>query len=129
MLAINIKWKSFREAEADREYLVLLTSLALKRYWTVPKFLRLSTAVQAQLAESQGLLGYTMSAQLLSKKYWTLSVWEDEQKLADFRTNLPRRDVMEELRPGAKFTVIRWKISGSAVPPTWNDAFERAGVD
>ncbi len=130
-LKSEIKWRSFREAEADRNYLVLLTSLELKRYWSVPKFLRLSRTVQAQLAQSEGLLGYTMLAGLLSKTYWTLSVWEDEEKLSDFRTNVPHVDVMEELGPdrtGTKFKTSRWKISGSAVPPSWKDALERAGA-
>ena len=127
-----IKWKSFREAEPDREYLALLTSLELKRYWHIPRFLRLSSKVQEQLAQSEGLLGFSLLAELPSKTYWTLSVWEDERKLADFRTKTPHKDVMVDMRPDkgdTKFTAIRWKISGSAVPPSFSDAFEHRGAD
>ena len=39
------------------------------------------------------------------------------------------KDVMVDMRPDksdTKFTVMRWKISGAAVPPSFSDAFERA---
>jgi len=36
------------------------------------------------LEESRGLIGYSLLAHLLEKRFWTLSLWEDEDALMDF---------------------------------------------
>ncbi len=52
--------------------------------------------VQNQLKGSRGLVEYSMKTQILGKKAWTLSVWEDEAALQDFVQKTPHAEVMRK---------------------------------
>jgi len=43
-----------------------------------------STRIQRQLRTSSGLIGYSLRARLASKRFWTLSAWEDAATLQAF---------------------------------------------
>lgn len=120
------RWKSLAPADSEREYFALLSYLPLKRYRAVPKFLRYTLQIEGQLRSSRGLLGYSLQAQLMSRRFWTLSVWEDEGAMMEFVYKLPHSEVMTKLAPEmeqAKFT--RWQIQGDDLPPDWNEAKKR----
>lgn len=117
------KWKSLASADVDREYLALLSYLPLKRYRMIPRFIKYTSEIERQLSESRGLIGYSLQAQLLSRKFWTLSVWEDEKALMEFVVKSPHGPVMQSLLPhmaATKFT--QWKIKGADMPPGWKEA-------
>jgi hypothetical protein len=80
----ELKWKSYAKASQDREYLALISYLPLKSLWKLPKFLLFTRANQTQLKESKGLIGYSFLAHFLQGRFWTLSVWEDENALMEF---------------------------------------------
>ena len=122
-----IPWKTFMEVEPEREYLIMASQLPLKSYRRIPKFLRLTLAVQHQLAESDGLVGYSLLAQPLSKTFWTLSAWVDGRHLAAFARAMPHMDVMEQLQPHMEQTTfVTWTEQGEALPVSWKDATARA---
>ena len=124
---LPLPWRSFRTAEPDREYLVLLSKLPLRSYRALPRFLRLTRQVQRQLRTAPGLLGYSLLAGLWQKQFWTLSVWEDEQGLRGFVDALPHYTVMTALQPDMGETqFLRWVIPGTVYPPSWNEALARA---
>ena len=121
------KWKSHAAAEREREYLALLTYLPLNKFRALPKFLKYTSQIERQLAGSKGLIGYSVRAQLLGLKFWTLSVWEGEDALMEFTYKLPHSEVMQALTPymgQTRFT--RWKVKGADVPPSWDEADEHA---
>lgn len=123
---MDMPWIALTPVDPSREYLVLLSYLPLRKYSKIPTFLRYTLQVQGQLRRTAGATGYSMRAKALSRKFWTLSVWESERALMDFVLNLPHGDVMKSLAPhmgATKFT--RWKLPGSAVPPNWDDAVRR----
>ena len=60
-------WNHLREPEPGREYLALLTYLPLKRYRTIPRFLGYARRVEAQLRETEGVIGYGLRAKALFK--------------------------------------------------------------
>lgn len=78
---LPMPWKSFAAPRDDKEYVALLSFLPLKRYGKIPKFARLTMETMGQLAQSHGLIGYSLGAELIRKRFWTLSVWEDQQSL------------------------------------------------
>ncbi len=120
------KWKSSASADSEREYLALLSYLPLKRFRTIPRFLKYTSEIERQLGETKGLIGYALHAEFLKKRFWTLSVWEDEKSLAEFVSKIPHGQVMASLAPHmgqTKFT--EWKVKGSAVPPNWDQAKRR----
>lgn len=122
----TLPWRSFAEVDAGREYHVLASRLPLKSYWAVPRFLRLTLAVQGQLKQSPGLIGYSLAAQLPSKTFLTLSVWQDAAALKEFARAQPHQDVMSRLRTSmGATTLVTWQATGSAVPPSWDEAKQR----
>ena len=121
-----IPWTSFIDADPQREYLVMASRLPLRSYRQVPQFLRLTLAVQRQLAASEGLVGYSLLAQVTKKTFWTLSVWEDAERLAAFARAMPHAEVLRRLRPHmAPTTFTTWEVPGRALPVSWEDATAR----
>jgi heme-degrading monooxygenase HmoA len=122
-----LPWKRFAEPDADREYLVLLTTLPVGRLSKLPRFLAYTRRIQKQLdARPPGLVGYSLLAKPLRSRYWTLSAWQDDQALAAFIREPPHVEAMRELRQVlAGFTTIRWTAAGGDLPPDWNEALAR----
>jgi len=119
---VEARWVSFVDVDPAREYLALITYIPRKGYWSIFSFIRQSNAIQKQLKGSLGLIGYSLRAQLLGKKAWTLSVWEDEPALNDFVGKSPHVNTMRKVSLGEARKFVRWKLLGSEVPPKWDDA-------
>ena len=121
-----IPWMNFTEIDPQLEYLVMASRLPLRSYLQIPKFLRLTLAVRRQLARSDGLVGYSLLAQPLSKTFWTLSAWVDGERLGAFARSMPHTDVMQQLRPHMdETTFVTWTERGEALPVSWKDATAR----
>ncbi len=124
----EIKWRSFAKPSPDREYLALISYLPLKSFWKIPKFLLYTRGVETQLKESRGLIGYSLLACILQGRFWTLSVWEDEDALMEFVRAGAHRQTMVGLRGHlGKTKFVKWNIPGSAVPPTLEESLKRLG--
>jgi heme-degrading monooxygenase HmoA len=119
-------WRSYGRAEPGGEYIALLSYLPLKSHWRIYAFLRYSSKIAKQLSEARGLLGYSLLARPLTKRFWTLSVWENGEALREFVEKAPHVKAMGEFAPHigeTKFT--RWKVRGSELPPGWDQVLER----
>jgi heme-degrading monooxygenase HmoA len=113
-------WKSFAAPRDDKEYVALLSFLPLKRYRTIPKLARLAMETMGQLAKSPGLIGYSLGAELTRKRFWTVSVWEDQQALRDFVEQIPHSRIMQELAPHMDKTAFaEWTVRASEIPIPW----------
>jgi hypothetical protein len=67
-----------------------------------------------------------MDANVPSRKFWTLSVWEDEESLMRFVGRNPHGRVMTDLIPHMGQTkFVQWQVSGSDVPLNWEEAKNR----
>ncbi len=126
----EIKWKSFTETKPNQEYLAVASSLRLRSFWKIRKFLEYTGKIRTQLSEAKGLVGYSLQVKFLAKHVWTLSVWEDAEALKVFEQNLPHGHIMVDLRPHmSKTKFVQWRIVGSGVPPTWEEVFSRLQED
>jgi len=122
----DLPWTSSRTPEHHRDYLALLTYLPLRRFRTLPAFVRLIGAIRRQLADTPGLVGYTLRARPFSRRFWTLSVWDGEDALKQFVVAQPHRDTMRMLRGRmGETSFTRWQVSGSDLPLSWKDAIKR----
>ena len=74
-------WRTSGAPDPNGDFVALLSYLPLKSYWRVPPFFLYTAQVAKQLASAQGLLGYSVLARPLSKRFWTLSAWKDEAAL------------------------------------------------
>lgn len=122
----ELPWKSVAQPVPDREYAAILTYLPLKSFSTLPQFFYYTGRIQSQLKSAPGLIGYSLVAHVFAKRFWTLSVWEDEAALEHFVRQQPHRQAMLSLRShmgDSAFT--RWKLNGVAVPPSWRAAMEQ----
>jgi heme-degrading monooxygenase HmoA len=123
---MDLPWTSRADLQPGSEYLVMASHLPLKRFAATVRFFRAVSAIRKQLADADGLVGYTLRAKPLARDYWTLSVWQDEPALRAFMRTRPHADVMTSLSPvmgPTKF--ITWKISEAAGRPSLTDALQR----
>jgi hypothetical protein len=106
-----LPWKSFAAPESGKEYTAMLSYLPLNKFRALPKFMRYTYQIRRQLADSGGLVGYSMDADVPRKEFWTLSVWEDDEALRSFVQNMPHGRVMTDLLPDmgqTRFFTSRW---------------------
>jgi hypothetical protein len=123
---MDIPWKTLGVVEREREYLALLSYLPLNRYGKIPLFMRFSMKIHKQLQATPGVIGYSMRAKLISRRFWTLSIWESSAALMDFVAKVPHSDSMKALAPfmgQTRFT--QWKMAGSQIPLQWDEAIRR----
>lgn len=126
---VDTPWQSFLTPDHGREYLALLSYLPLKGFRKMLTLQRQSSQVGKQLAETRGLVGYSFRAKLSSHRFWTLSIWEDEQALSAFVNRDPHRATMGMLQSYMGETAFtRWTIRGSDIPPSWDEAIRRSGA-
>jgi hypothetical protein len=119
-------WKVLRPVQPDRDYLVLLSFLPLRRFRDFLAFARHDLRITRQLQTAPGLVGYSKLGRPWAKRFWTLSAWEDEAALAVFIGTDPHARAMTELIPRMGATrFVRWTLPGRALPPTWDDALRR----
>ena len=123
-------WKLLRPADPDREYLVLLSYLPLRRFRDFPAFAVHDVRVTRQLADARGLVGYSKLGRPWAKRFWTLSAWEDDAALAAFIHAGSHARAMTGMQPRMGPTrFVRWTLLGSALPPAWDDALRRWAAD
>lgn len=92
----------------------------------MPSLFYYTAQVVKQLASAQGLLGYSVLARPLSKRFWTLSAWKDDAALRDFVQHSPHVRIMTAIAPHMDQTKFwRWTVKGSQLPLGWDDALRR----
>ena len=122
----TLPWRSFNVADPERQYVILLSYLPLRRGWQIPPFLLHTVRIMGQVRRSKGLLGYSLRAELGAKRFWTLSAWQDEVALEDFVRAQPHAQTMRAMvsrMAATKF--IHWTVKGSEFPVSWNEALRR----
>jgi quinol monooxygenase YgiN len=103
-----------------------LSFLPLNSYWRIPHFFLYTAQVTKQLASADGVLGYSVLARPLSKRFWTLSAWKDDAALHAFVQHPPHVRIMTALNPHMGETkFVRWTVKGSELPLLWEDALRR----
>lgn len=119
-------WQTFGSPDPNGEFVALLSYLPLKSYWRVMPFFFYTAQVMKQLAKANGLLGHSLLARPLSKRFWTLSVWENEEALRVFVQHPPHVSIMAALAPHMdKTKFVRWAVKGSQLPLKWDEALRR----
>ena len=79
-----LPWTTRGDIEPDRTYVAMASRLPLQRYRSTLRFLRYTLAIRRQLAAANGLVGYSLYAQLTRKTFWTFSGWADGDSLDAF---------------------------------------------
>jgi hypothetical protein len=117
-----LPWQQRQPIDPAASYVVMYTRLPLQRYRWIPGFLRDAGRIRRQLATTPGLVGYALKANLLRRRFWTVSAWVDQASLQAFVAAQPHHGVTERLR--GKMGATRFKqvpAPGDRLPPTWRD--------
>ncbi len=62
----------------------------------------------------------------IERRFWTLSVWEDEGTLREFAFGGVHKETMLTIRADIGETrSTRWQVYGRDLPPTWAEAVAR----
>jgi hypothetical protein len=118
-------WRQIASPSRDGEFVAILTYLPLKSYWRVLPFILIVRVVK-QLTSAKGLVGYSFLARPLSKQFWTLSAWKNEDALRAFVQHPPHVRIMTAMTPHMGETkFVRWMVKGSQLPLNWDDALRR----
>jgi heme-degrading monooxygenase HmoA len=121
-----LPWLERQSIDPRREYVAMASRLPLRSYRFVPGFLRDTLRIRRQLADSPGLVGYTLNAGLARKTFWTFSVWEDQASLDKFAASDPHRAIIGRLRPRMNPTRFEFfSAAGSDLPLTWEQIIAR----
>ena len=121
-------WVSPYKIEPDyaKDYLAVITYLPLKSYLSFPSFFKHTQLIQNQLHKSHGVVGFKLRADILTKKAYTISVWEDAKSLKNFITSGAHKDIMSQvpdyLGKHRKFVTVF--IKGSEFPSSWDWAMK-----
>lgn len=121
-----IPWRSFGNPDSNGDYLALLSHLPLKSFWRLVPFVAYTAQIMKQLGTANGVLGYTLLTRPLSKRFWTLSVWKNDDALRAFVQHPPHVRIMTALGPHMdKTQFVHWTVKGSELPLRWDDALQR----
>src|SRR5260370_38480679 len=126
-LPLDSPWLKFGTPDKRREYFALLSLLPLKKCRSIPTFLKYLFQIQKQLRATPGVIGYSLRAKVLSRNFWTLSAWADEETLMDFVAKIPHAQAMKAMVPHmgpTKFT--KCKVLGTGLPLRWEEPMERS---
>ena len=116
-----LPWVQNQAVEPDRHYVAMASRLPLKGYRFIPGFLRDAMRIRRQLAETEGLVGYGLNAQLLRKTFWTFSVWNDRDALNRFAASDPHKRIIQGLRPRMDESRFEFfDVVGGEIPKDWD---------
>jgi heme-degrading monooxygenase HmoA len=100
-------------------YQAMASYLPLTRHRSVPGFLADALAIRRQLAKAEGLVGYSLDAELVSKTFWTFSVWKSRADLDAFARSDPHHRIIQRLRPRmGESRFAFFSLAGDALPVT-----------
>ena len=118
-----VPWKTAETPIPGSRYLALISYLPLKHFRAIPKFFRFTFEIQRQLRTSSGLIGYSLEARPFARKFWTLSVWRDQQSLREFVAAMPHSKVMRDLAPHMdRSQFAQWMVEPHEIPLDWKSA-------
>lgn len=110
----------------DREYLAVATDIPPLRVASTGRWFRGAQEVKAQLRETAGVVGFSLLASPLRKRYLTLSVWTDEEALGRFTAASDHGRLARELGSEmAPTRFARWTFPGSEGRPHWREGIHR----
>lgn len=107
----------------------MASKLPLRSHGDIPRFLRHTWHVRRQLARSPGLVGYSLDAHLVTKTFWTVSVWKGRSHLGAFDRARPPANAKDVLRSAMMpSTFVMWRCRAEDLPIDWSEVRARLGA-
>jgi hypothetical protein len=123
----KVKWRTFSKVNPEQEYLAFANVGEGKHVWNYFNALLRSRKVAQQLKTTKGVIGFTGQLGFFSKKIAVVGVFENEAVLNEFAHSGQHANCMVKFRPVVKeMRPVKWVVLGSKLPPTVEDAINRA---
>lgn len=123
---MDFSWQSFQKPEPDSELQGVVGHLHPFRYRTVPQVLKNTRQIEAQLAESDGLVGYALRAKLFQRRFWAVAVWENDEMLQTFVDSDPHAGIKAALKGKMEESWFKkFNVKSKEVPIAIDEALER----
>ena len=88
--------------------------------------MRASWHIVRLLARSEGLIGYSLKADLIQKTFWTVSAWQSTEALHRFVRSDAHLRAMQTIGPHMNQPHIdTTTMHGDDLPPLWTDIRRR----
>jgi quinol monooxygenase YgiN len=124
-----LPWHKSETIGPAATYVLTMTRLPLRSYLRIPRILRATLRIMRALRSSDGLVGYSLKADLLRKTFWTASAWRDDEAVAQFVRSDAHRAAMVGLQPHMALPRIETvTVSGSELPPKWSEILHHLGT-
>ena len=125
---MDLPWSATGTPPTGQDAYVLASRFELISIWRSPAFLTQAVRAWRQARRSPGVYGVTLRAELLQRRYWTLSAWTGEAALQEFARTEPHRTIMRRVRPWARTATFRfWTAPAGQLMPgqLWPEAERR----
>ena len=121
-----LPWSRIATAEPGTELTVVATKLPLRSYRHIPAFLRWTLRIRGQLAQADGLVGYSLDAHLFRKTFLTVSAWTSQAAAEEFVHQDPHATAMAAIRPNMGHSAfVFWTVAPEDLPLRWGDVRSR----
>ena len=114
-------------ATQEQQVTVVATSLKLRNWRQLPRFLRVNGQVARQLKAAPGNIKFSLDADFIRLRFSTLSVWKNDQTMEAFVRSGSHREAMaafDTIAVRSESGFLRWKaldLEGA----TWAEAGRR----
>ena len=123
----NVKWTTLAEINPDSEYFAVANVGERKSVWSYFSLLMGAQTVIKQLEETKGAIGAMGRLGFLNKKLVIVGVFENEDTLNEFAHSGQHASCIEKTTSKLKILkCVKWNVLGSKLPPTIEDAINRA---
>jgi hypothetical protein len=120
-------WKQVAPIDLDRGYLGFTSRFFLRSPLRAPAFMRRGTKIMNQADRAEGIIGWSLGANLPTLEFYTLSAWTDPESLDAFIRSGDHGEALRQferdLRRESIF--VQFTVAGSDLPLTWRDAIAR----
>ena len=117
-----LPWRASTRIDPEATYTVTITRLPLARHIRIPAVMRQTVRIVRALARADGLVGYSLKADLVRKTFWTVSAWESDAALRAFASSDVHRTAMRRVGPHmAEPQIETLSVTGRELPLPWAD--------
>lgn len=116
-------WKQIKPIDAERDYVGVVTELVPRSIRSTGRLFRGAQRASAQMAHSDGVIGFAILAQPLRRRYQTVSLWETDADVDAFARSGDHHVLVWSLAPELESVhSTRWRVRGRDGRPRWEQA-------
>ncbi len=119
-----MRWVEVNNSKPGLDGFCVSTAFVLRRYRDVFPLLKLTQEITEQMDQTPGIIRYALSARFFTRKFRTLSVWQDKPSMQLFISSVLHAKAIKQFeRWGASIAFAEWPSKN--MMPDWREADRR----